>query len=1737
MMRNIWILFVCAAILLIIALIPKKRLQKEGFVEMDTVMDTYCKNKFLNKDEYDGPWDGRSSPECILSECPSESCYVVKNNFLTGENVWTQSNVLKVVDENGNCVTNHNGSNMICDGSRPSTYNCGANVFGLGQSSDERCCAFDPATLWTCKGYNNFLNENGQCEFRERYGTNTMRREDCKTTYPVCDAQRTCPDRSVKRQTYDSQGECAELEACDSCTPLTQKCYEFDPMHTDEDGVKIGRWYGQWYKQGFDKVNPTDSTLSCEYWSVNDKYQRELTPTGNERLLGECNKDQFTSLEATKQCVSDITNFKVKGTQGEYEKIVSKYKHRYTKDGNDVEWIDPSNNAIDEKDIPTGSHCEMACPRGTVSSEVRNASGDVVDGCSTCDPKNFYFDEEDSLCKKHETCANHQIQSFPSSSNVPEDSNIKFYTSMATCSNCPVNHFNKDKKNQCVGCIDGDKYYTNGNACSVCSGRDQYIVTDGTTGKRTCARCPSPTNVSNGTVYRESGQCVYKCNDRYHGGGEYDDGTGYPNCYPKCTQDNYFDTETKTCSPCPAGQLLTINGLHNKTECDTCDNGEYLHYNGFIRQKVCKPCPAARNGISVKNESNDTNDSNRNIRKCYIECDTNKKAYYDGSRYDVSRCDTEECNNPTIRSYYTKPVSLSSTPEDGFEANQRLEKSYRKNSSGIGDCVATTPGSYRCPSSSEFRDNEDYFCCAPLTNATVELGTTPDGNNKYCKCKQKQPGTDHKTVYKNGGCEQECASNDTTFTYEINSSGLCEKRCADNYYMNTDTCDPCPDDGGKRAANTSGNQSINTCYKDKADVTCDAGKRLDPSAPNKIFYSNRGYNEYCMNECPSGFNKQSNSYSSLQLNIDKYQYNTSNITYDACPVHDIAESSATNMMILSSQNKDPMVQNTFDASTSYYQCQTDGDTMYKQEGSTRSACCPSGEVGVFDSYYSRCGVEKQYYSLTPDYQLSSSVNKFTRVTHTSDTNRPDQYDQDVTKRPLRYKNALNEIENVIQDQLTNKIHQTIYQCNKDHHVILENDNGDFQCCSLDLSDENRLKEDIGKEPGLIEIRNNVCTVKCEQNGKKGITFNGNCYLEPDLDEGKYYVDSGDWTLKMYSTGIGTGNPQSDFGEPVYGYFDITGGGQTNIFQVEKTDGIELNIMKSTSNGGYIRAVSNTGTQGIQGTILTKDGELNGLRECLIILSDDGDVMNGDIFYPTSQTFGGGFYFYFKKVPAGTRTIPASEPIVFVSLSGWAEDARTKNNTCPTTPTVSPQYSLNTSTYQFGRKKDCNYNCQADDTIKKYYSPTLGDYHQCPKRTCPAVYKHDNTSSYMEVCTMTPQGQVGDHESCPTSDTPCNSGTWNEIVPNQKKIRCKSGYTYDLQSKKCIQTCPQTYTESVASTVKSIGGDNKNEYKYTTYSKIADAQETVYPDYGQTCPTGGITSDNATPSECSSGVVVAPPPFPSNTICCSASNDNVTLHNGTYYCCPSNKEYNSTMDRCVQSSGCDVILVDGTNEECYTEYSPEHTTFIVLKNGELYVNQKDYNLDSSISTTYDNQLILDVNNKKFITLKNREGAYVEDTNNEVWNEKYSLSKIYKLDDKILGDKILLVVNDTNGRECLVTYSGTTPGVIQKQTVMNKYSVTKFDYEVVKRCSTPMKEFELPSSAYTCRNNQCPTECKYQSELNTDMSSDSKLYYNSENNIGEHCYKQKKMTFEISTGQCTTPTYVSCSSSNLDYSAAD
>lgn len=1728
-MRNIWILFVCAAILLIIALIPKKRLQKEGFVEMDTVMDTYCKNKFLNKDEYDGPWDGRSSPECILSECPSESCYVIKNNFLTGENVWTQSNVLKVVDEDGNCVTNHNGSNMICDGTRPATYNCGANVFGLGQSPDERCCAFDPATLWTCKGYNNFLNENGQCEFRERYGTNTMRREDCQTTYPVCDAQRTCPDRSVKRQTYDSQGECAELEACDSCTSLTQKCYEFDPMHTDEDGVKIGRWYGQLYKQGFDKVNPTDATLSCEYWSVNVKSQRELTPTGNERLLGECNKDQYPSLEATKQCVADITNFKVNGTQGEYEKILSKYKQRYTNDGNDVEWIDPSNDPIDEKDIPTGSDCEMACPRGTVSSKVRNASRDIVDGCSTCDPNNFYFDEEYSLCKEHATCKNNQIRSFPSSSNVPDDFNIKFYTSMATCSNCPVNHFNKDKKNKCVGCIDGDKYYTNGNACSVCSGRDQYIVTDGTTGKRTCARCPPPTNVSNGTVYRESDRCVYKCNDRYHGGGEYVDGTGYPNCYPKCTQDNYFDTETKSCSPCPSGQLLTINGLHSRTECDICDNGEYLHYNGFIRQKVCKPCPVAPNGVSVKNDPNVTNNGNENIKKCYVECGDNK-AYYDGSRYNVSRCGTEQCNNPSIRSYYTSPVSLSSTPEDGFEAKQRLEKSYAKSTSGIGNCVATTPGSYRCPSSSQFRDNGDYFCCAPLTNTTVELGTTPNGK-KYCKCKEKQPGTDHKTVYTNGRCVQECAPNDTTFTYEINSSGLCEKRCKDNYYMSNGTCEGCPD-SGKRDANTSGNQSINTCYKEKTTVDCGTGKRLDPRAPNKIFYDNGGYDEYCMNECPSGFNKQSNSYSSLQLNIDKYKYNTSNITYDACPSYDIIESSATNMMVLHSQNKDPMIANAFDASTQYYQCQMDGDTMYKQERSTRAACCPSGQVGVFDSYYPRCGVEKLYYSLTPDYQLSANINKFTRVTHTSDTDYPNQYDQDIDKRPLKYKNVRNDIEDVEPRKLTNNEYQTIYQCKRDNHIILENDNGDLQCCSLDLSHENRVK-DTGKEPGLIEIRNNVCTVKCERpNGKKGITFNGNCYLEPDdLSVDKYYVDSGDWTLKMYSTGIGTGNPQTDFGEPIYGYINIGGSGGTNTFRVEKTDGTSLNIMISTSNGGYIRTTSTGGPQGIQGTILVKDGDPNGLRECLIILTDDGDAMNGDIYYPTSQSFGGGFYFYFKKLPIGTRTIPSSEPIVFVSLSGYDDDERT-DQTCPVPPS---SYNLNTTTYQFGREKDCNYNCTFDETIKKYYSPTLGEYHKCPKISCTAVYKHSDTSSYMEECVMTPQSPVEDYQECLSHDTPCTTGSWNEIIPNQKKIKCKDGYSYDLKSKKCIQTCPQTYTETVASEVNSIGGDNKINYTYTTYSKIANAPETVYPDYGETC-SGGDTDSTATSAECSdNGVEVASTPFP-DTICCSASNDNVTLHNGTYYCCPSNEEYNSTMDRCVKSNGCGVILVDGTNEECYNEIKNPPDPFIVLKIGIFYVN-KNYNLDSSISTTYENQLILDVENKKFITLKNRKGAYVEDTNDELWNRNYSLSKIYQLtssSSSSTSNKILLGVNDANSKEHLVTYSNSTPGVIQKQKVMNN-SVTKFDYEVVNRCSTGMEEFELPSTTYTCRNTECPTECKYQSVLNTDsyedMSSDPQLYYIGDN-VGDHCYKQKDMTYDATTGKCTTPTYVTCSSPSND-----
>jgi hypothetical protein len=225
-----------------------------------------------------------------------------------------------------------------------------------------------------------------------------------------------------------------------------------------------------------------------------------------------------------------------------------------------------------------------------------------------------------------------------------------------------------------------------------------------------------------------------------------------------------------------------------------------------------------------------------------------------------------------------------------------------------------------------------------------------------------------------------------------------------------------------------------------------------------------------------------------------------------------------------------------------------------------------------------------------------------------------------------------------------------------------------------------------------------------------------------------------------------------------------------------------------------------------------------------------------------------------------------------------------------------------------------------------------------------------------------------------------------------------------------------------------------------------------------------------------------------------------------------------MERCVQSSGCHVILVDGTNEYCYNKFSTDQ--YIVLKTGAFYVNKNNYNLDSSISTTYENQLIIDVKNKTFITLKNRKGgAYVEDTSTTTWSTAYTLAKIY-----INDNKILLGVNDTNGREYLVTYSGTTASVILKQTVMNNSSVTKFDHEVVTRCSS-MNEFQL-SSAYICRVTECPAECKY-SEIGVQMTPPN-LYY-SLNNIDDHCYKKEKMTLDTDTGQCTKATYVPCSPS--------
>ena len=111
------------------------------------------------------------------------------------------------IDTGSVCVTKHDvSSNIYCD-EKPDEGKCAQNIFN--PIPDRKCCVWNSTERkYVCSDYNHFLNDRGQCEFREVYGAGVTTEGSCSSTYPRCDGSYLCPSGKTKYQTYDDNGDC-----------------------------------------------------------------------------------------------------------------------------------------------------------------------------------------------------------------------------------------------------------------------------------------------------------------------------------------------------------------------------------------------------------------------------------------------------------------------------------------------------------------------------------------------------------------------------------------------------------------------------------------------------------------------------------------------------------------------------------------------------------------------------------------------------------------------------------------------------------------------------------------------------------------------------------------------------------------------------------------------------------------------------------------------------------------------------------------------------------------------------------------------------------------------------------------------------------------------------------------------------------------------------------------------------------------------------------------------------------------------------------------------------------------------------------------------------------------------------------------------------------------------------------------------------------------------------------------
>lgn len=1540
--RIFFVLFVLAACCYLLVCY-RRRLsntlsQKEAFAaDIDEVMDNYCKETQVGKDDYKGPWDNIDTPKCVTSECPMERCWTLtETDFGTNAYRWRESTAPQIRSSEGGCVSKSNESNIRCGDEPPDTGGCDVNGFDTYRNSN--CCEWNrDSNEYICHNYNHILNEKGECEFRRVYGTETMDAKNCKVA-PSCFGSVPCPNGTPLYNTFDSNGDCIEytVSNCEKCDKEELSCDTFDSDRRAWTNTLYSREFG---------LNDNNEQ-ECAYWKVNVNRTRVLPSTKLNIGSNDCRDDKSNIELSNKNCKTlTLSRF-----DDIYFYSNVSYQGIYDSNGTAQVWTSPGSSDEYEESYfdQSNSDCYPSCPTGT-----QKKIGFLSEVCAPC-PENHYY-MEGSNCIRLSGCSNY-TQKMTLSYRSNEDS-IRYIASNNTCDSCKANGYAGKYATECEYCSEGSSYYDpdrNSSNCSECEGDDKYIEANNDK-VRECKSCPSNKDRGSERVYYDTSlsTCHTQCKDTHYGGGAYHS-NAYPECRPKCGVAQYMSNNE--CVNCPPGQY-NRNSNHIDQSCIPCPKGSYESNN------VCYSC-GLQNGVNA--ETDQEGSSNRS--QCFIPCGNGTSNIYWNDKYDMSQCGKKPCD-PIVAQYFESNIAAP-RGSSGFKSRERILKTYQKNVFGQSACQEVNERSLndwtKCEDNLIRADNR-VFCCGPDSpNKQI------NSKGYYCECKQNR--LPHSKVYmpNKKKCVIQCADDTSAApgnsTFKRRDDNTCDFVCNSNYYKNGTRCDPCPDGGYSDGSDRYHlNQGKTTCYKDKTvhSNVCANDKELSSDAPNKLFWfeSQTNYNQsYCRYVCPARFEQQDDH--NKYKNMKRYVYRDSTTSDSTCSdserdieLTDIDEYKFYDVNL---NNKEAYhMNNGFSDGKRYYTCDNLGEKVKfgNTYGASYAMCCPSNMVP--DNSGCKYEITAYRYNYAESKSHGNGVSAYLRTTLKSDVDVNDYAGTNTlpnsvnTAWPIYLKNNINNDLQTVEtdlDQLSSE-HQYVYRCNSRTDQMNKIEDWKLHCCP----------------EALPYIRKGgVCTVEC---GEKGITYAGKCYVEAKIQSGSYVLISGNYVGKYTdSYGLGVGNPDQNPEANCTLYLDIYNDTQTNT--------LRINMYGDGSNEQLTLGLINNmlSTAGIRGqpTLYVSVDSSSHTNEFMIIVSSTGDNFDDattDLYYSYFINIGGIYYLRFSKFPRYNSgilntNIPRNKQVAFMSISDFDNYARTYQKACPvdtrSTRTISGvdepgQNSMTDTTYLWDPSWECKLKCANSDE-EVYWNATAGAYDSCPPQRYGEAWNTATSNDIQITCILQPGGTVSDYQEVPSRacaiDGHPKQAEAVSVSPGQK-VLCLNGTSWNHQNQQCMRQVNYWIDGSKYTNYSYDGEKNQNTIYAMEVTQKSNVIELIHG--LSDIPTGTSSNTEYVCSPNSERVTGSEPP-----VCCATSNHNAKEHQGNYYCCPSDKTYLSGVG-CIPSSCTDGFLI---GDSCFKRKCDLDQGYypVKYKNNGLYLKT-----DGAVNNqTLSNVILVAEDGKRYFT---------------------------------------------------------------------------------------------------------------------------------------------------------------------------